>query len=371
MAASKLFNFSAGPATLPARVLERASEAVRELRGSAHAPHAEGIGLSLLEISHRSADFTAILERATALCHEVLEIPSTHAVVFLQGGASQQFAMVPMNLARTDKAAAFIDTGVWSKKAIRESKLQQETLVAASSGDTGYDRIPAVPELEAAKTSYLHIHGTQWRELPQVADVPVVADLSSDIGCHPMDFSRLALGYAGAQKNLGPSGVTLVFIEREFLASLEAREQVPYFFRYATHVEKQSVYNTPNTFGVLVLQLVLEWLRDEGGLEAAGRRNREKAALLYDHLDASSLFVPHAQPGHRSLMNVRWSADGAPEAEREAITQRLLAEAKAAGLVNLKGHRSVGGFRASIYNAFPLEGVRALVEFLREFEARA
>lgn len=378
MATARIFNFSAGPAILPPAVLDRAAEAVRELRGDAHAVDAEGIGLSLLEISHRSADFSRIVEQAFALCHEVLGIPADYELLLLQGGASQQFAMLPLNLRHADKAAAFVDTGVWSQKAIRESKLSQRTEVLATSSATNYDRIPELPSVSPQSHSYLHIttnntiYGTEFAHIPEVpTGVRLVADMSSNIGSRPMALDRLAIGYAGAQKNLGPSGVTLVFIKREVLDAMAPSDDVPYFFRYATHTAKGSLYNTPNTFGVLVLKLMLEWLRDGGGVEAAAQRNGAKAQALYDCLDSSQLFVPLAQPGHRSQMNVSWTLGGLPEAERDAGTQAFLAAANEAGFVNLKGHRSVGGCRASIYNAFPVEGAIALAEFMREYERRA
>ncbi|MCA9636508.1 MAG: 3-phosphoserine/phosphohydroxythreonine transaminase [Myxococcales bacterium] len=370
-------NFSAGPAILPPVVLDRAAEAVRELRLGGHDPEAPGIGLSLLEISHRSKPYDLVTKGAEELCHEVLGIPRTHQVLFLQGGASLQFAMVPMNLRREGKAACYIDTGTWSSKAIDESKLLGETRVIASSAETKYDRIPAMPAADAyAGASYLHItsnntiYGTEWAAIPDAGEVPLVVDCSSDIGAQPVAMERIALGYAGAQKNLGPSGVTLVFIHRDLLAEKPAGV-VPKYLRYATHAKEPSLYNTPNTFGVLVLKVMLEWMRGEGGVPALGERNHRKAAKLYAALDASALYTPHAQAGSRSLMNVTWTLGGAPEAEREALTARFVKEATAAGLDGLKGHRSVGGLRASIYNAFPEAGVDELIAFMREFERTA
>lgn len=377
MAQDKLFNFSAGPAILPPEVFERAADAVRELRGEAHAAGAAGIGLSILEISHRSPEFTAIAERAIELCHSVLGIPESHEVMFLPGGASQQFAMVPLNLRVEGKAAAFVDTGVWSQKAIRESKLSQTTAVVASSKASGYDHIPEIPELDPAAHSYLHlttnntIYGTEFAEIPSAGELPVVIDCSSHIGSRPMHLERVALGYAGAQKNLGPSGLTVVFADKQLLETRVPSDEVPHFFRYATHASSQSMYNTPNTFGILVLMFVLEYMQAHGGVEGAGERNKAKADLLYAQLDASSIFTPVAKPGHRSQMNVSWTLGGVPEAEREAATKAFLADATAEGLVGLKGHRSAGGCRASIYNAFPLEGVQKLVEFMAEYERKA
>lgn len=381
MAASRIYNFSAGPAILPREVLERASSAVCELKSNAHAEDGEGIGLSLLEISHRSKDFDAVHERARALVHEVLGVPKSHEVLLLQGGASLQFAMVPLNFAEAGKACCYVDTGSWSSKAIKESKTiaevrGHETAVIASSKDTGFDRIPSLEGVSVPEgASYLHltsnntIYGTEWETLPEL-DVPLVVDASSDIGSRPMGLERAAIGYAGAQKNLGPSGVTLVWLDKQWLERAP-HPGVPAILRYKTHADKGGLYNTPNTFGVLVLALVLEWLQQQGGVEAMAARNQAKADELYAVLDDSKLYVGHAKAGSRSRMNVTWTLDGAPEAERAALTKRFLSEAAAAGFSGVKGHRSVGGCRASIYNAFPREGVTALVEFMREFERRA
>ncbi len=375
--ASRPFNFSAGPAILPDEVFERASEAVKELRQNGHAPGAPGIGLSLLEISHRSKEFGAVHEAAIALAHEVLRIPEdTHQILLLPGGATQQFAMVPQNLRRDGKAMVYVDTGAWAGKAIAEARIQGPTEVLASSKATGYDRVPDFDPSAAEGASFLHlttnetIQGVEYGSIPEVDDVPIVIDASSHIGSRPMDLHRVALGYAGTQKNLGCSGLCLVWIRKDLL-DLEPVAPVAKFFRYQSHAKTNSLLNTPNTFGTLVLKLVLEWLRDQGGVDAMAKRNVSKATTLYEALDASSLFSAMAQPGHRSNMNVTFTLNGAPEAERDALTARFLSEAGKAGLVNLKGHRSVGGCRASIYNAFPAEGVDALVEFMRAFEKRA
>lgn len=370
------FNFSAGPAILPREVFERASEAVLELRTGGHAPDGAGIGLSLLEISHRSKEFSDVHEQAIALAHEVLHIPSdTHQILLLPGGATQQFAMVPQNLRRDGKAMVYVDTGAWSTKAIAEARIQGPTEVLASSKDVGYTRVPDFDPAAAEGASYLHlttnetIHGVEYGSIPEVDDVPIVIDASSHIGSRPMDLHRVALGYAGVQKNLGCSGLCLVWIRKDLL-DLEPVAPTAKFFRYASHAKANSLLNTPNTFGVLVLKLVLEWLRDQGGVEAMAKRNVAKAAKLYAQLDASSLFAAHAEPGHRSNMNITFMLSGAPESQRDGMTARFIDEAAAAGLVNLKGHRSIGGCRASIYNAFPQEGVDALVEFMRAFEAK-
>ena len=366
------FNFSAGPAILPPEVFERTAAAVRALDVPGDA--SLEARLSILEISHRSKTYDAIHQEAIALCHRVLGVPQGHAVLFLQGGASLQFAMVPMNLRRDDRPAAYIDTGVWSKKAIAESKPLGATEVVASSADTGYDRIPAMPAAERhAGASYLHItsnntiYGTEWEELPDAGDTPLVVDFSSNIGARPMAMERVALGYAGAQKNLGPSGVTLVFIRKDLLERAPVGH-VPTMLRYTTYAENDSLYNTPNTFGIMVLRNVLAWVEEQGGAAVMGERNRRKADAIYEVLDGSSLFQPHAKPGSRSTMNVTWTLQGQ---DADALTKRFLAKAEAEGLSGLKGHRSVGGCRASIYNAFPEAGVRALCELMREFERTA
>lgn len=380
MAASRIFNFSAGPAILPPEVFERSASAVLELRGNAHAKDGEGIGLSLLEISHRSKDFEAIHAGAIALVHEVLGIPDSCEVLLLQGGASLQFGMIPLNFAAAGRTACYVDTGSWSAKAIKESEIVaetrgHETAVVASSKPSGYDHIPSLPASLPEQASYLHvtsnntIFGTEFETLPQVA-APLIVDASSNIGSRPMGLERATFGYAGAQKNLGPSGVTLVWYQREWAAAQPAQAGVPMILRYKTHADKGGLYNTPNTFGVLVLELMLEWLRDNGGVTGMATRNQTKADTLYTLLDGSSLYAARAKPGSRSRMNVVWTLGGAPEAEQEAMTKRFLKEAAAAGFSGLPGHRSAGGCRASIYNAFPQAGVDALCEFMREFERK-
>ena len=380
MAASRIFNFSAGPAILPPEVLERAAAAVLELKTNAHADDGQGIGLSLLEISHRSPEYESIHAAAIELVHEVLGIPRSCDVLLLQGGASLQFAMIPLNFARKGEAACYVDTGTWASNAIKESKTVgelrgHETAVIASSKASNYDHIPTLPDRLPERTTYVHvtsnntIYGTEYEQLPRF-DAPMIVDASSDIGSRPIGLERATLGYAGAQKNLGPSGVTLVWFDREW-AKQEIPAGVPIFLRYRTHVEKEGMFNTPNTFGALVLKLTLEWVRQHGGVEGLAVRNQQKADALYQLLDASSLFAAHARPGSRSRMNVTWTLAGAPADQRETLTKRFVKEAEAAGFSGLKGHRSVGGCRASIYNAFPLAGVTALCEFMREFERTA
>mgnify|MGYP000701457888 CR=1 FL=1 len=376
MADAKPRNFSAGPAILPASVYARAAAAVTELQRDGHLDGAPGIGLSLLEISHRSPEFSQVHEQMRELVHEVIGIPRDYEILTLQGGASLQFAMVPLNLRRSGKAAGFINTGTWTQKAIRESKVVQETKVLASSEDTTFDHIPALPPLDDS-LSYLHIasnntiFGTEYADYPDTGKVPLVVDASSNIASRPTDYTKAKLIFAGAQKNLGPSGVTLVAIDKAFLAGLEANDSVPHYLRYGTHVAKQSLYNTPNTFGSLVLKLMLEWMKSEGGVEEIARRNDEKAKTLYDFIDGSSLFVGHARKDSRSKMNVTFRLASDADNADEPNTKAFLAAAADAGFVGLKGHRSVGGCRASIYNAFPVEGVRELVEFMAEYERKA
>jgi len=367
------YNFSAGPAILPAAVFARTAAAVEKL----DIPGDEALEaqLSILEISHRSATYDAIHQEATALCHEVIGIPDTHKVLFLQGGASLQFCMVPMNLRAAGKKACYVNTGAWSDKAIKESQMLGETEVIASSKDSGHNHIPAMPDAATyAGASYVHvtsnntIFGTQWSALPKLAgDVPLVVDLSSDIASRPMALENVAIGYAGAQKNLGPSGLTVAFVRKDLL-SRELEGVVPTLLRYRTHADKDSMFNTPNTFGIMVLRNVLSWVRDAGGVEAAATRNQAKADKLYGVIDASDRYQAHAVQGSRSRMNVTWTLAGGTDDENAAATKRFIAEAAAAGLSGLKGHRSVGGCRASIYNAFPQEGVDALCDFMTRFD---
>lgn len=369
------YNFSAGPAILPAPVFSRTAAAIEKL--AVEGDDSLESSLSILEISHRSKTYDAIHEEAIALCHDVIGIPRTHKVLFLQGGASTQFCMVPMNLRGAGKAA-YIDTGAWSAKAIAEAQMLGETEVIATSKASGYDHIPALPDASTyAGAAYLHlttnntIYGTEWSDLPKLAgDVPLVVDMSSNIASRPMAMDNVAMGYAGAQKNLGPSGVTVVFIREDMLAR-KPTGVVPTMLRYATHASKNSLFNTPNTFGIMVLRNVLSWVADQGGVEAVGAVNRRKADTLYAVLDGSSLYKGHARVDSRSTMNVPWTLDAGDDEASAALTKRFLAEAQAQGLSGLKGHRSVGGCRASIYNAFPEVGVEALCAFMTEFERTA
>ena len=354
----RIFNFSAGPAILPVSVLEEASRGVLDINGT---------GMSILEVSHRGKVYDPIHAQAQANLLSTLGLsPDDYAVCLLGGGASLQFTMLPMNFLQTGQTADYVDTGEWSAKALKEAKRYGTANVVASSKATNYDRIPK--ELSFTPGArYAHIttnntiEGTQWAALPDTGGVPLTADMSSDIFAVNRDFSKFGLFYAGAQKNAGPAGVTMIVARRDFLET--ANKNLPPMLSYAVQAEKESLFNTPPVFPIYVLNLVLKWIQAEGGVVALDARNREKAAILYDALDAAPDFYHPtvADKADRSLMNVTWRlADESLEAE-------LLAEAKKRDMDGLKGHRNVGGFRASIYNAFPVEGVQALADFLAEF----
>lgn len=359
MSDDRLFNFSAGPAVLPLEVLE---EAKRDLVAL------PGVGMSILEISHRSETFEAIHYGAERDLRELAGISDDYAVLFLQGGATLQFSAVPMNLLPTGRTADYLVTGTWSEKAAKEAEKVGAVHVAASTAESNHDHVPAAEAIRFSDDpAYVHmtsnntIFGTQYAAIPEVPEgVPLVNDASSDILCRPLDLSRFTLTYAGAQKNLSIAGLTLVVVRRDLLD--RAPKEVPTYLRYATHARADSLYNTPPVFGIYVLGLVLRKLLAEGGLAAVGERNERKAAKLYAAIDGSGGFYRgHARPGSRSLMNVTFRL---PD---EALEKRFVDEATAAGLDGLKGHRSVGGIRASIYNAFPVAGVDALVSFMAEF----
>jgi phosphoserine aminotransferase len=358
----RIWNFSAGPACLPEPVLRQAQEDIWNVRGS---------GIGIAEHSHRGKVYEAINSEAEARCRELAGIPSNYKVLFLQGGASLQFAMVPMNLLPAGRVADYIITGVWSQKAIKEAKPIGAVHPVFDGAAEEYRRIPSARELSwSADPAYVHlttnntIFGTQWRAEPALpGNAPLVADTSSDMFSRPIDVSKYGLIYAGAQKNLGPSGVVLVIVREDLLELAPAT--LPTVLQYRVHAKERSLYNTPNTFGVYLMGEVFRWIQDQGGLDAMGRRNAEKARLLYDAIDATDFWRGTAEPGSRSLMNVCFRA---PSEELEA---KFWAEATRAGLDGLKGHRSVGGMRASIYNACPLAAVEALVQFMKEFERRA
>jgi len=357
----RIFNFGAGPAVLPEPVLE---EAQRELLAL------PGVGMSVLEISHRSKVFEEIIQGAEADLRKLGSIPSNYHVLFLQGGASLQFSMVPMNLLPSGGKADYIVTGSWSKKAVKEAQKVGTVSIAATTEAENFTRIPEPSEWKLdPSAAYVHIttnntiFGTEWQEDPEIETAPIVADASSDIFSRPIDINRYALIYAGAQKNLGPSGVTLVLLRDDLLA--RSPKTLPTMLDYNTHAKEKSLYNTPPVFGIYVLRLVARWMLDLGGLEAIGKRNAEKAKLLYDAIDGSGgYYRPHAKPGSRSNMNVTFRLPS------EELEKRFVSDAARNDLDGLKGHRSVGGIRASIYNAFPREGVEALVSFMGEFQSK-
>jgi phosphoserine aminotransferase len=354
----RIFNFSSGPAVLPEAVLLEAQRDLFML---------PGVGMSVMEISHRSKVFDRILEDAEATLRAVAGIPDTHAVLFLQGGASLQFSMVPMNLLPTGGSADYVITGVWGQKAIAEGRKVGSVRVAGSSEADGFRRVPRQDELQLdAFAAFVHvttnntIYGTQWPAMPETGGVPLVADASSDIFSAPIDVSRYGVIYAGGQKNLGPSGVTLVVIRKDLLTRSSAT--LPSMLSYALQAEHGSRYNTPNTFGIYILGLVARWMQAEGGLEVIGRRNARKAATLYAEIDRTGFYRGHADRESRSRMNVTFRL------RDQALEDTFARDAASQGLDGLKGHRSAGGLRASIYNAFPEAGIDALVQFMREFE---
>ena len=352
----KKHNFSAGPSILAPEVFQKASQALLDF---------EGTGLSVIEISHRSPEFVRVIERARALALEIAGLDNSYETLFLQGGASMQFLMVPYNLLETK--AAYIDTGTWANKAQKEAALFGNTEVIASSKADGYKYIPknvTVP----TDANYLHIttnntiYGTEFHSLPQT-DIPLVADMSSDIFSRPLNYKQFSLIYAGSQKNLGASGSTLVIVKKDILGKVSRK--LPSMMDYQLHIKNDSMFNTPSTFAVYVNLLVLEWIQAQGGLQALGKRNQAKADLLYGEIDRNPLVVGYANKEDRSLMNVVFNLTD------ESTKERFDALCKEANITGIKGHRSVGGYRASIYNALPLESVQVLVDVLKEFERTA
>jgi phosphoserine aminotransferase len=356
----RIFNFSAGPAVLPVPVLEEAQRDMISL---------PGVGMSVMEISHRSKTFDEIINRTEASLRDLLKIPSNYHILFLQGGASLQFSMVPMNFLPADGSADYVITGSWGKKALKEAKKLGAVNVAATMADGGFTRVPSRDEMSLnPHAAYVHItsnetiEGVQWKREPDVGDVPLVVDSSSDILSRELDVNKYGLIYAGAQKNMGPSGVTLVIVREDLLPRIP--ENLPTMLDYRIHVENKSLYNTPNTWGIYIMDLVCKWLKDQGGLAGMEKQNDEKARLLYDAIDATDFYRGHADVDCRSPMNVTFRLPS------EELEKKFAAEATAQGLDGLKGHRSVGGIRASIYNAFPRAGVEALVSFMKDFERR-
>jgi phosphoserine aminotransferase len=354
----KKHNFYAGPSILPQYTLDKSIEGIKDFAGS---------GLSILEISHRSKEFVACMNDTIALVKELLEIPSGYQVIFLGGGASLQFAMVPMNM--MNKKSAYLNTGEWASKALKEAKLYGEVVEVASSKEKNFSYIPK-DFIVPGDADYFHvttnntIYGTELKNDLDVS-VPLIADMSSDIFSRPVDVSKYSIIYAGAQKNLAPAGVTLIIIKEDTLGKVT--RPIPTMLDYRTHIKGESMFNTPPVFAIFAAQQTLKWLKDLGGVKAIQKRNIEKAALLYDEIERNKLFVPTIKdPGDRSLMNICFvMAEGYKELEKP------FAEfAKSRGMLGIEGHRSVGGFRASTYNALPVESVQALVDSMKEFEAR-
>lgn len=355
---SRAYNFSAGPATLPLDVLEKAKNELIDYQGS---------GMSVMEMSHRSKEFVAITAKAETDLRQLMNIPDNYKVLFLQGGASSQFAMVPLNLFSANKKADYISTGAWSKKAISEAKRYGDINVVASSDDKTFSYIPKVTkDMFRSDADYVHItsnntiYGTCYPELPDTGDVPLVCDMSSHILSQEYDVSKFGVIYAGAQKNIGPAGVTIVIIREDLVGS--ALDFTPAMLNYKTHADAESMYNTPPCFAIYMAGLVFDYLLQNGGVSAMEAKNREKAAVLYNFLDSSSMFNATVAPEDRSIMNVPFVTGN------DELDAKFVKEATAANLKTLKGHRSVGGMRASIYNAMPKEGVEALVKFMSDFE---
>jgi phosphoserine aminotransferase len=355
---ARVYNFSAGPAVLPESVLKKAAAEMLDCNGS---------GMSVMEMSHRSKDFEAIINGAEADLRTLMNIPANYKVLFLQGGASSQFAMVPLNLLGAAAKADFINTGTWSKKAISEAKRYGKANVVATSEDKNYSYVPKVTKDKFdPAASYVHItsnntiEGTKYSTFPDTGAVPLVADMSSNILSEVMDVTKFGIIYAGAQKNIGPAGVCVVIIREDLIG--KALPITPVMFNYETHAKEKSLYNTPPTYGIYIAKLVFEWMLARGGVTGMETVNKEKAKILYDFLDSSAVFKGTAVKEDRSIMNVPFTLP------TDELTDKCLKEAKQNGLVQLKGHRSVGGMRASIYNAMPIDGVKKLVEFLKKFE---
>lgn len=353
-----VYNFNAGPSALPLAVLEKAQSELVDFRGE---------GLSIMEMSHRGAVYEKVHNEAIDRLKSLFSIPENYEVLFLQGGASLQFSMIPMNFLQEGQKAGYFLTGSWAEKAFKEAKLFGQPYEIASTKENQYKDITngAIPFDE--NDAYVHvtsnntIFGTQWKDFPNTGNVPLIADMSSDIMSKPIDVSKFAMIYAGAQKNLGPSGVTVVIIRKDFLAT--ANENIPTMLKYKTHADSNSLYHTPPTFGIYMLGEVLRWIEDNGGLEAIEKQNEEKAAYIYDVIDNSNgFYTGHASKESRSLMNITFRVAD------EALEKKFLAEAAEAGFLGLNGHRSVGGCRASAYNAVPVEACKALATFMEEFQ---
>ncbi len=358
MKENRIYNFSAGPAMLPEEVLEQAAAEMLDYKGS---------GMSVMEMSHRSKVYQAIIDEAEADLRKLIGIPENYKVLFLQGGATLQFALIPLNFMVNGKAD-YINTGVWTKKAIKDAKLFGEVNVIATGEGDNFKTIPDVKGLKFSKDAdYVYIcdnntiFGSKYKEYPETGDIPLICDMSSCFLSEPIDVKKFGMIYAGAQKNVGPAGVTILIIRDDLLARTP-RNPLPAYFDYRLHVENGSMYNTPPTFGIYICGLVFKWLLKNGGLAARAKANEEKAKILYDYLDNSKLFTPYVTKKDRSLMNVTFRTPS------EELDAEFLEGAKKYRFTNLKGHRLTGGLRASIYNAMPKEGVEALVKYMKEFE---
>lgn len=356
---NRVYNFSAGPSMLPVEVLERAQKEMLDYAGS---------GQSVMEMSHRSSEYQAIIDEAEKLLRELLQIPEQYKVLFLQGGASTQFAMIPLNLGNKNKIADYVITGQWAKKAYQEGSRFLTANAIASSADKTFSYLPKVDaSMLTPGADYVHItynntiYGTHYNTMPDFGDAVVAADMSSCILSEEVDVTKFGLIYAGAQKNMGPAGVTVVIVREDLLN--QAMDITPTMLNYQTHAENGSMFNTPPTYAIYIVKMVCEWVKELGGVKAMQERSRAKAKLLYDFLDQSKMFRGTVVPEDRSLMNVPFVTDS------DELNAKFIKEAKEQGFINLKGHRTVGGMRASIYNAMPIEGVEALVKFMQEFEA--
>jgi len=355
---ARVYNFSAGPACLPEAVLEEAANQLVEYQNE---------GMSVMEMSHRSKAFMAIIAETETLLRELMNIPANYKVLFLQGGASSQFAMVPLNLFNKSKKCDLVHTGAWTKKALQEAKRYGTVNVLASSEDKTFSYIPKLDKSAfSSDADYFYIcsnntiYGTKYNVLPETGNVPLVADMSSNILSEELDVSKFGIIFAGAQKNIGPAGLTIVIIREDLVG--KAMDITPTMFDYKTHVEGESMFNTPPTYSIYIAKLVFEWLKELGGIKAIEEINKQKANILYDYLDESVLFKGTAAKEDRSLMNVPFVTGD------EELDKKFIAAAEKEGLVTLKGHRSVGGMRASIYNAMPVEGVKKLVACMQKFE---
>ncbi|WP_058485515.1 3-phosphoserine/phosphohydroxythreonine transaminase [Defluviitalea phaphyphila] len=355
---NRVYNFSAGPSMLPEEVLKQAQKELVVYGDT---------GMSVMEMSHRSKDFKDIIDEAESLLREIMNIPDNYKVLFLQGGASSQFAMVPLNLFRNSKKADYVNTGQWSRKAIAEAKRYGTVNIVASSEDSTFNYIPELdPNTFSKDADYFYIttnntiYGTRYTEIPDTGDIPLVADMSSNILSEEYDVTKFGVIFAGAQKNMGPAGLTVVIIREDLIG--HAMDITPTMFNYKTHADNGSMFNTPPTYSIYIAKLVFEWVKKMGGVSALEKINKEKASILYDFLDNSNFYKGTVVPKDRSLMNIPFVTNS------KELDEKFVKEAAKKGLVNLKGHRTVGGMRASIYNAMPIEGVKALVEFMKEFE---